>query len=86
LPALEILLLLQEKHIAYYDPHVPAFQHDGLERASLADLEAALDEADGVLFAADHSPYDWPAVHRCARMIVEARVVLHRTQAVMACI
>lgn len=83
-PALDILMLLQEKgaHIAYHDPHVPAFQHDGLEMASLPDLDAALTGADCVVIAADHSAYDWPAVHRQARLVVDTRATLRQTQRV----
>ncbi len=85
-PALDIILLLQEKggHVSYHDPHVPAFQHDGLEMASVPDLDAALAEADCVIVAADHSDYDWPAVHQRARLVVDTRATLRQMQRVTA--
>ena len=83
-PALDILLMLQEKgaQVAYHDPHVPAFQHDGLELASVPDLDAALAQADGVIITADHSVYDWPTVHRKARLVVDTRATLRHMQRV----
>ena len=85
-PALDILLLLQEKggHITYHDPHVPAFEHEGLDMVSVPDLDAALDEADCVLVATDHSDYDWPAVHQRARLVVDTRATLHQMEHVTA--
>ena len=85
-PALDILLLLQEKgaHMAYHDPHVPAFQHDGLEMVSAPDLDAALAEADCVVIAADHTAYDWASVHRQARLVVDTRATLRQRQSVTA--
>ena len=85
-PALDILLLLQEKgaHISYHDPHVPTFKHDGLEMVSAPDLDAALAEADCVVIAADHSDYDWAAVHEQARLVVETRATLRQMQSITA--
>ena len=58
-PALDILLLLEEKgaRVRYHDPHVPGFQHAGRERACVADLSSALAEADAVIVATDHREY-----------------------------
>ena len=85
-PALDILMLLQEKgaQVAYHDPHVPAFRHDGLEMTSAPDLDAALAQADCVVIAADHSDYDWPAVHGQARLVVDTRATLKQMQGVTA--
>ncbi len=85
-PALDLLLLLMEKgaRIAYHDPHVPAFQHDGLEMVSARDLDAALAEADCVVIVTDHSEYDWPAVHRQACLVVDTRATLRQMQGVTA--
>ncbi len=85
-PALDILLLLKElgARLAYHDPHVPAFRHDGLEMASATDLDAALAEADCVVVATDHSAYDWPAVHQRAGLLVDTRATMRRPQPVTA--
>ena len=60
------------------------FHHDGLEMASVPDLDAALAEADCVIVAADHSDYDWPAVHQRARLVVDTRATLRQMQRVTA--
>ena len=63
-PALDIIHLLEEKgaSVTYHDPHVPAFQYEGLTMAAVADLDTALQEADCVIIATDHSAYDWPSL------------------------
>lgn len=85
-PALDIILLLREKgaEVGYHDPHVPAFQHDGLEMASVADLGTALFEADCVIIAADHSEYDWPMIHERAHLVVDTRDTLRQMQVQIA--
>lgn len=74
-PALDIMLLLKEKgaHVSYHDPHVPALRYDGLELTSVPDLGAALQAADCVVVATDHSAYDWDAIDRQARLLVDTR-------------
>jgi UDP-N-acetyl-D-glucosamine dehydrogenase len=70
-PALDIIHLLEEKgaHVAYHDPHVPAFQHEGMEMAGVTDLAAALAAADCVVIVTDHDAYDWAGVRRAARLL-----------------
>ena len=79
-------LLLKEKgaHVCYHDPYVPAFQLEGLEMASAANLDDALADADCVVIAADHSTYDWPAIHRQARLMVDTRATQLQLQSVTA--
>ena len=74
-PALDVILLLQEigARVAYHDPHVPRFAHEGLEMTSVGDLGAALERADCVVIVTDHSAYDWAEVHRRAELVVDAR-------------
>jgi UDP-N-acetyl-D-glucosamine dehydrogenase len=74
-PALDIIHLLREKgaSVQYHDPHVPAFQHEGLSMTGVADLEAALDEADCVVIATDHSFYDWQVIRQGAKLQVDTR-------------
>jgi UDP-N-acetyl-D-glucosamine dehydrogenase len=74
-PALDIIHLLQEKGalVSYHDPHVPSFRYEGMAMESELDLDAALDRADCVVVATDHSAYDWQAVSRQARIIVDTR-------------
>jgi UDP-N-acetyl-D-glucosamine dehydrogenase len=79
-PALDIIHLLEAKgaQVAYHDPHVAAFQHDGMEMVSVTDLDAALAAADCVVIATDHSAYDWPRIRRNATILVDTRNVMRR--------
>jgi UDP-N-acetyl-D-glucosamine dehydrogenase len=79
-PALDIIHLLEAKgaHVCYHDPHVPAFQHDGMEMVSVTDLEAALGAADCVVIATDHSAYNWSELVEQASLFVDTRHVLGR--------
>ena len=79
-PALDIIHLLQEKGaaVSYHDPLVPALAYDGLEMASVADLDAALGEADCTVIVTDHSDYDWNVIHKNARFIVDSRNALYK--------
>ena len=74
-PALDIIHLLQGKGatVAYHDPHVPAYRHDGLTMQSEPTLEAALKQADCAVIVTDHSVYDWPSIYRQARIVVDTR-------------
>ena len=47
-------------------------------------LRILIAESDCVVVAADHSDYDWPAVHRCARLVVDTRATLRPMQRVTA--
>ena len=81
-PALDILKLLRDKgaKINYHDPYVPVFTHDELEMVSVANLDAALAEADCVLIATDHTSYDWPELYKQARLVVDTRATLGQEQ------
>jgi UDP-N-acetyl-D-glucosamine dehydrogenase len=85
-PALDIMLLLEEKgaRVAYHDPYVPDFQHDGLEASCVPDLDAALAAADCVIITTDHSDYDWPAIRAAAALVVDTRAALRRREPVAA--
>jgi UDP-N-acetyl-D-glucosamine dehydrogenase len=77
-PALDIIGLLQAKgaHVSYHDPHIPAFQHDGMEMTGVIDLEGSLLDADCVVVATDHSAYDWRQIAKFAPLVVDTRHVL----------
>ncbi|HMN27651.1 MAG TPA: nucleotide sugar dehydrogenase, partial [Caldilineaceae bacterium] len=74
-PALDIIHLLESKgaQVSYHDPHVPAFQHDGMEMVSVSDLASALGQADCVVLATDHSAYDWSVIAGLAKLVVDTR-------------
>ncbi|MDX9954738.1 MAG: UDP binding domain-containing protein, partial [Anaerolineae bacterium] len=76
--ALDIIHLLQEKGamVSFHDPHVPTFRHDGMTMKGESDLVAALDAADCVVVATDHSAYDWEDIARRARVLVDTRHII----------
>jgi len=77
-PALDIIHLLEEKgaHVYYHDPHVPSFQHEGMEMVSVTDLDVALRMVDCVVIATDHDAYHWDDVARKAALVVDTRHVI----------
>ena len=77
-PALDIIHLLEEKgaHVYYHDPHVPSFQHEGMEMVSVTDLNVALKMVDCVVIATDHDAYDWDDIGRKVALIVDTRHVI----------
>ncbi|MEZ4860944.1 MAG: nucleotide sugar dehydrogenase [Caldilineaceae bacterium] len=77
-PALDIIHLLEEKgaHVYYHDPHVPSFQHEGMEMVSVTDLNVALSMVDCVVIATDHDAYGWDDIARQATLIVDTRHVI----------
>ncbi|MCS6882533.1 MAG: nucleotide sugar dehydrogenase [Oscillochloridaceae bacterium] len=77
-PALDIIHLLAEKgaQVSYHDPYVPSFSYDGVSLSAVKDLETALQYADCVVVATDHSSYDWAVVRETARLVVDTRRAL----------
>ncbi|MCB0121804.1 MAG: nucleotide sugar dehydrogenase [Caldilineaceae bacterium] len=77
-PALDIIHLLEEKgaHVYYHDPHVPSFQHEGMEMVSVTDLHVALSMVDCVVVATDHDVYDWDEIRHKAALVVDTRHVI----------
>jgi len=80
-PALDVIQLLQQKgaDVRYHDPHVPAFQHEGLAMTSVANLVSALEASDCTVIVTDHSHYDWSLVRRHARCLVDTRNAVARS-------
>jgi len=75
-PALDIIELLHQKgaDVRYHDPHVPTFAYNGVEMSSV-DLDIALDEADCIVIATDHSAYDWSEIMKSSSFFVDTRNV-----------
>ncbi|MCX6048883.1 MAG: nucleotide sugar dehydrogenase, partial [Chloroflexi bacterium] len=78
-PALDIIHLLEEKgaHVLYHDPHIPAFQHEGMEMVGVQDLDTALKMADCIVIATDHSVYNWADIVKKASLVVDTRHVIN---------
>jgi len=77
-PAVRIIELLQERgaQVVYHDPYVPRVprmrQHH-LDMVSVPLTDEALESADAVLVATDHSAIDYARVVERARLVVDAR-------------
>ena len=74
-PAHEIVGALRRKgaQVSYADPHVPTFHVDGTELKAVEATGAELRGADCVLILTDHVEFDYRAVARHARLIVDTR-------------
>src|SRR5262245_34296714 len=74
-PAYEIIASLRRKgaHVSYADPHVPTFTVEGVELKAVEPTDEELRVADCVLIVADHPEFDYSAVAREGRLIVDTR-------------
>jgi UDP-N-acetyl-D-glucosamine dehydrogenase len=74
-PALDIIELLRAKGavVRYHDPYVARILHNGHELQCESDLGAALAAADCVVVVTDHSCYDWGALARVGKPVVDTR-------------
>ena len=77
-PALDVIGLLVQKgaKVQYHDPYIPHIDHDDWEMDSVADPTAAVQEADCVVIITNHSTYDYPAILKNAKLIVDTRNAL----------
>jgi UDP-N-acetyl-D-glucosamine dehydrogenase len=75
-PALDLLLLLEQRgaQVSYSDPHVPLIRLDG--RALQAEPQAIAAAADCVVIVTDHAAFDYAALVRQAKLIVDTRNAL----------
>src|SRR5436190_4009512 len=80
-PALDIIHLLQRRaaRITYSDPWVPEIHGDGLDMKAV-DAEAAVRDADCVVIVTDHKKFDYAALVKNARLIVDTRNALKGIQ------
>ena len=74
-PAYEIIASLRRKgaHVSYADPHVSTFTVEGVELKAVEPTDEELRVADCVLVIADHPEFDYAAVAREGRLIVDTR-------------
>jgi UDP-N-acetyl-D-glucosamine dehydrogenase len=75
-PALDLLLLLEQRgaQVSYSDPHVPSLRLDG--RTIEAEPQAMAAAADCVVIVTDHAAFDYAALVRQAKLIVDTRNAL----------
>ena len=75
-PALRVMELLHmdgARNIMYNDPFVPKVKIDGMEFESVPLTPARLRDADCVLITTDHSSYDYDAIVKNAKLIIDTR-------------
>jgi len=74
-PAYEIIATLRRKgaQVFYADPYVPTLHVDGTELKAVEPTHEELRGADCVLILADHPEFDYPAIAREGRLIVDTR-------------
>src|SRR3954452_23063256 len=75
-PALDILLLLAKRgaKISYSDPHVPTLRLDGLTLQAAPETAAA--DADCVVIITDHRAFNYDALVKGSKLIVDSRNAL----------
>lgn len=74
-PALELARLLTEKgcDLSYNDPYVPKFTHKGLTMESVELTAQALQQADVVVIATNHSAYDAKEIVAQSKLVFDSR-------------
>jgi len=74
-PALDVIGLLEHKgaQVSYHDPYIARLQHDDWEKTSVPDLTETLRDVDCVVIITNHSDYDYAAILREAKLIVDTR-------------
>jgi UDP-N-acetyl-D-glucosamine dehydrogenase len=83
-PALDVIKLLEDRggRVDYHDLYIPSIslEHAGGhgDKHSIPLTEAAIHEADCVVIVTDHSAFDYAALSRQARLIVDTRNAMAR--------
>lgn len=74
-PALDVIGLLREKKaiVSYHDPHIAHIDHEDWNLDSVADYLTAAKDADVVVIVTNHSDYDYAALRKQAKLIVDTR-------------
>ena len=74
-PSLDVIGLLRGKgaQVNYYDPFVPAIEHEGWGLTSVADLLAEARRADCVVIITHHSAIDYRALAEASVLVFDTR-------------
>jgi UDP-N-acetyl-D-glucosamine dehydrogenase len=75
-PALDVIRLLQEEGatVRFHDPHATSIRlESGTVQRGTPLTAKALREADLVIIVTDHSAFDYPAIVKAARRILDTR-------------
>jgi UDP-N-acetyl-D-glucosamine dehydrogenase len=74
-PALDVIGLLREKKadVSYHDPYIPHLAHENWSLDSAKDAVKAAKDADVVVMVTNHKDYDYPALLKNSKVIVDTR-------------
>jgi UDP-N-acetyl-D-glucosamine dehydrogenase len=77
-PALDVIGLLRQKkaQVSYHDPYIPHIEQDEWNLESVPDVLDAVGEADCVVIVTNHSQYDYAAILKKAKLIIDTRNAL----------
>jgi len=75
-PAIDVIHLLQRRgaRVSYSDPYVADLSHEGIDLSPSP--ESTVAEADCVVIVTNHKIFDYPAIVRDAKLIVDTRNAL----------
>jgi UDP-N-acetyl-D-glucosamine dehydrogenase len=79
-PALDVIRMLEADgaHVSYHDPYVPELHEDGTALASVKLTKQALAGADAVVILTDHTAFDYDAILKHSRVLIDARHAVPR--------
>jgi UDP-N-acetyl-D-glucosamine dehydrogenase len=79
-PALDVIRMLEADgaHVSYHDPFVPELHEDGTALASVKLTKQALAGADAVVILTDHTAFDYDAILKHSRVLIDARHAVPR--------
>ncbi len=77
-PALDVIGLLKQSgaDVSYHDPFIPELHHENVDLSSVPDLMKAVESADCVVIITNHSQYDYEAIYKKAKCVMDARNAL----------
>jgi len=82
-PAIDVIMLLQAKgaKVSYHDPYVPMIRLDDAKIESVPDMMTAVKSADCVVIITNHKVYDYAAILKESKLIVDTRNALGKSGA-----
>jgi UDP-N-acetyl-D-glucosamine dehydrogenase len=77
-PAIDVIMLLQAKgaKVSYHDPYIPSIKLDDKKIESVPDVMKAVKSADCVVIITNHKVYDYAAILKESKLIIDTRNAL----------
>jgi UDP-N-acetyl-D-glucosamine dehydrogenase len=78
-PAIDVIRLLEQKgaKVSYHDPYIPVIKHEDWKIESVTDVMKAVKSADCVVIVTNHKVYDYAAILKESKLIVDTRNALN---------